>query len=104
MFILQKVKEFDKPLFTKAEAVEADKKEMLGRLQKIITPSKKQLCEEPVSLKQLGFALRDMSPGKSPGTDGLTVEFYKTFWQLVNFFYKFISDQTFLSSKYGGLL
>ena len=28
-----------------------------------------------------------MQPGKSPGTDGLLVEFYKVFWNDISFYY-----------------
>ena len=37
-------------------------------------------CEEPVSEAELLKSLKCMKNGKSPGSDGLTVEFYKFFW------------------------
>ena len=38
-------------------------------------------CEGLVSSKECLDALNYMSPGKSPGTDGLPCEFYITFWK-----------------------
>ena len=37
-------------------------------------------CEKALSLEDLETSLFKMSIGKSPGNDGLSVEFYKTFW------------------------
>ena len=38
-------------------------------------------CEEPISLTELTKALKSMNINKSPGIDGLTVEFYREFWE-----------------------
>ena len=38
------------------------------------------LCKQPVSLDNLHAALSKMDSNKSPGSDGLTVEFYKFFF------------------------
>ena len=40
----------------------------------------KQLCEGLMSQKECEEAIKEMKNGKTPGTDGLTVEFYKIFW------------------------
>ena len=37
-------------------------------------------CEGPISDTEMLNALKSMSNDKSPGNDGLTKEFYKTFW------------------------
>ena len=39
------------------------------------------LCEGNVSETECKDALLSMQLNKSPGLDGLSVEFYKTFWQ-----------------------
>ena len=39
------------------------------------------ICEGKVSTLECEQALKGMKNNKSPGYDGLTVEFYKTFWQ-----------------------
>ena len=53
-------------------------------LEKITTPclsiASKQSCEKELSLQELSDSLDSMSSGKSPGNDGLTIEFYKFVW------------------------
>ncbi|CAM2107521.1 unnamed protein product [Caretta caretta] len=39
--------------------------------------------ELPVSLAELSEALRCIPTNKSPGMDGLTVEFYRVFWDVL---------------------
>ena len=39
------------------------------------------ICKDKVSVLECEQALTGMKNNKSPGYDGLTVEFYKTFWQ-----------------------
>ena len=39
-----------------------------------------KLCEEDLTEKDLYKSLRSMQNDKSPGNDGLTKEFYETFW------------------------
>lgn len=39
--------------------------------------------EKPLSFQELTMAVQQQSPGKSPGLDGLTSEFYKAFWSLI---------------------
>ena len=38
------------------------------------------LCEKPITIRELGEALKHLPNNKTPGTDGLTTEFYKFFW------------------------
>ena len=47
--------------------------------QKLDAAQKKEL-EEDVSVDELGKALKQMKPNKTPGCDGLPCEFYKVFW------------------------
>ena len=44
-----------------------------------VTSKQSNDCEAPLSEKELFDALKGM-PDKSPGNDGLTKEFYETFW------------------------
>ena len=37
------------------------------------------ICEGPLTEKECLEALKDIDPEKTPGTDGLPAEFYKTF-------------------------
>ena len=39
------------------------------------------MCEGKLSLKECEEAVKMLKPGKTPGNDGLPVEFYQTFWK-----------------------
>lgn len=43
----------------------------------------KQVLNRDISTEEMEEAVRQMKNGKSPGCDGLTVEFYKKFWGLI---------------------
>ena len=45
-----------------------------------ISQQTQELCQQPISEEDISNALKMMKNGKSPGADGLTVEFYKMFW------------------------
>ena len=45
-----------------------------------IIEDQKQTCDEDVTIEECWLALKDFKPNKSPGCDGLTSEFYQTFW------------------------
>ena len=40
----------------------------------------KQLCEGVLTENECLLALKEMKNNKSPGSDGLSTEFYKIFW------------------------
>ena len=42
---------------------------------------KRSFCEGHFTAKEYFEAFKDMAAEKSPGTDGLTCEFYKVFWE-----------------------
>ena len=53
----------------------------------LLTPLTEELskkCEVMLSEKECHLALNDMENGKSPGSDGLSSEFYKVFWDDIN--------------------
>ncbi len=37
-------------------------------------------CEKPITIQEIGKALKELPNKKTPGTDGFTTEFYKFFW------------------------
>ena len=49
------------------------------QISKVLSESEKLLCEEQVSEKDLSEAMAKIKNNRSPGCDGLTTEFYKTF-------------------------
>ena len=47
----------------------------------VLTGEQSQTCEGPMLENKLLKALKNISNNKSPGNDGLTKEFYETFWE-----------------------
>ena len=56
---------------------------MLDRLQFPLPPSEASAREGRFSREKAFAALQGMANGKSPGSDGLPVEFYWTFWDVI---------------------
>jgi hypothetical protein len=46
-----------------------------------LTEEQKYLCEGNITFKECAQSLKLMTNGKSPGSDGYTVDFYKFFWE-----------------------
>lgn len=46
---------------------------------KLIDTDLKESCDKPLTLQEVIFAIEHLKPNKSPGTDGITSEFYKAF-------------------------
>ena len=58
---------------------------MLASLDRVLPPGDRAACEgdpgsEGVGVAELHAALLQCASGKTPGTDGLTYEFYRAFW------------------------
>ena len=71
--------------------------ELLSQVNSSLSESEIAQCEGNVTLPKITRAVRGLSPGKTPGSDGLSREFYVKFWdhlgpQLVKL-YNFSLDQ-----------
>ena len=47
-------------------------------------PHQALLCEGAMTIDEISFAVKNMNTNKSPGPDGLTVEFYRKFWDVLS--------------------
>ena len=52
-----------------------------------LTEIQKEKCEGPLTLEECETSLNTFKLNKSPGNDGLTVEFYKYFWHLLKYMF-----------------
>ena len=50
---------------------------------RLLTPKERELCEGKISIAECMQALKKMKKNKSPGIDGLPMEFYQQFWELI---------------------
>ncbi|VDI83660.1 Hypothetical predicted protein [Mytilus galloprovincialis] len=71
---------FYKKLYSSVEIDETVMNEFLENVDVKITEDDSIMCDEDISLQEIEFSLKKMSKNKSPGSDGLTVEFYCTFF------------------------
>ena len=80
--ILNHIKDFYEALFKKREQkTTAEIKDFLNVIDvPKLSEDQVKLCEEDLTEKDLYKSLRSMQNDKSPGNDGLTKEFYETFW------------------------
>ena len=54
--------------------------DLLSHVRARLSPDETQSCEGDVTLLELTTSLKGMAHNKSPGPDGLSVEFYSAFW------------------------
>ena len=58
----------------------------INHKQNKLTPDEALNIEGPLTIKEIGSALKGMTHNKTPGIDGFPAEFYKMFWPKLNFF------------------
>lgn len=51
-----------------------------------LTETEKGTLETEITLKELSTALRDMKKGKTPGSNGFSVDFFRCFWNMLGIF------------------
>ena len=81
--MLEQTRQFYVDLYTE-EGIEVDAQEtMLSKITSTLTKNQAELCEGAVTHDEITEAVKQTQNDKSPGTDGLTYEFYKAFWHLL---------------------
>ena len=100
MEILHTCREFYSSLYS-VEPVDLSCQDwLLDQLDAILTAEDQNKCEGDLTLGECYEALFQMSSGKSPGADGLPVEFYQRFWGLLG---ADLVDSLNYSFKHGSL-
>ena len=65
----------------------------LNNVNKSLSATDKEFCDEAISLIQLENAMKELPLHKSPGSDGLPVEFYRSMWETMKHdFYDFVTE------------
>ncbi len=79
--ILELEKSFYENLYTKdSTSLDENSEFLVNNLRKTISDETRELCDRPLDCNAFNKALMQMENNKSPGSDGLSVEFYKFFW------------------------
>jgi hypothetical protein len=71
---------FYQELYTNEPVDTATQDKLLAQLDNRLDEHAKRTCEGPVTRPELDASIKKMHVNKSPGPDGLTTEFYQTFW------------------------
>ena len=58
----------------------------INQKQNKLTPDEALNIEGPLTIKEIGSAIRGMKHNKTPGIDSFPAKFYKMFWAKLNFF------------------
>ena len=88
--ILQVQRQFYKELYSKDEDVKFE----LENSEGIYVPEEIRISQEQqITLNELEYAIKKMNNNKTPGQDGIPVDFYKVFWnQVKNCFYGMVME------------
>ena len=82
---MKRLKSFHKTLYTRKSC--KSEKQCFEYLDKIntpfLTPEEREFCEGQLTVNEIFKALNTMPPNKTPGSDGLTKEFYVAFFDLL---------------------
>ena len=102
--ILEEQRQFYKDLYscrTNMQDIEqsADKFFPYNMEHPKVSPEDKNELEQEISRHECLKALKNMKNGKSPGSDGLTAEFYKFFWSDIGTYLVRSLKETFLKQK-----
>lgn len=57
--------------------------QLLKNMDKKLTTEQQQICEGNLTLDEITKAQKEFKLGKTPGIDGIPIEFYRTFWDLI---------------------
>ena len=78
--ILTSIREFYSKLYKKNRGC-PDFKDYISELElKVFNEEEADMCEGKITENECWEALKSMNLNKSPGSDGLSVEFYRCFW------------------------
>ena len=75
--------EFYKELYKSQMREDTDKSYFLENVDKTISGSSKQFMESIITKEEISKAIKKMPNNKSPGQDGIPVEFYKVYWNVI---------------------
>ncbi|KAI8521375.1 hypothetical protein Bbelb_011290 [Branchiostoma belcheri] len=78
--ILDTFEDFYSNLYRAGETDGQEQASFLDHLEASLSDSSRNFLDRPLSLEELGAALKEMAHSKTPGSDGLPMEFYQQFW------------------------
>jgi exonuclease III len=96
--MIHETKDFYQKLYSKRNTKNVNLEEYTPTLPKLSKDESDKL-EGPITLEEASHALKNMNNGKSPGTDGITVDFLKFFWRQIGSFVVRSLNQGFINKE-----
>ena len=93
--IEQEIEQFYSNLFSTESIDTFCKQTCLASIGNHLDFSQQQSCEGFLSLQELSDAVKTLNLGKSPGSDGFSVEFYLHFWEILGPLLLRVANQCF---------
>ena len=81
--IIAEAQTYYQQLYTNEDTDIKDQDWLLEQLDNTLTEPSKISCEGPLTLKECTAAVKAIPRNKAPGTDGLPIEFYQHFWDVL---------------------
>lgn len=81
--ILEEARIFYQKLYSKEDTDIDEQNRLLRNIERQLHHNLRENCEGPVTRDELTRAIGKMHRNKAPGSDGLTVEFYVYFWDII---------------------
>ncbi len=79
--------QFYKDLYTPSNVNVNTQHKLLKNINKKVSAEAKVNLDSPITIKELQMAVFQMLKGKSPGLDGIPVEFYQEYWDIIKDLY-----------------
>ena len=98
--IEQEIVQFYSNLFSTESIDTFCKQTCLASIENHLDFSQQQSCEGFLSLQELSDAVKTLNLGKSPGSDGFSVEFYLHFWKILRPLLLRVANQCFVMVIY----
>ena len=83
--ILKECKNYFQKIYKKQETCEKTQDELLQNITKTITENQNTNLSREIQISEIKEAIFKMENGKSPGIDGLPIEFYKHFFETIKY-------------------
>ena len=81
--ILKECKKFYENLYKNEKTCQATQNFLLQKIDTKISKNQNQQLNKPIEISEIKTAIENTENDKSPGTDGIPVEFYKEFYQIL---------------------
>ncbi len=75
------VKTFYEQLYSEDTNIDHENNNFFNNSDRQLNDNEKISCEGRINEHECAAALKDMKNMKSPGSDGITAEFYKLYWE-----------------------